>query len=63
MDNLTHALSGALIARATAPAPVEGVTIPLARRVALGAVAASLPDLDFVLGWISPLTYSRTIAA
>lgn len=57
MDNLTHALSGALIARATAPRAVPGETIPLARRVALGAVAASLPDLDFVLNWVSPLTY------
>lgn len=57
MDNLTHALSGALIARATAPRRVEGVTIPLARRVVLGAVAASVPDLDYVLTLVSPLTY------
>lgn len=57
MDNLTHAISGALIARATAPRAQPGVTIPLARRVALGALAASLPDLDFVLNWVSPLTY------
>ena len=57
MDNLTHALSGALIARATAPRPRPGTTIPLARRVALGVVAASLPDLDFVVGWLSPVAY------
>jgi len=57
MDNLTHALSGALIARATAPQPQPGVTIPLGRRVALGVVAASVPDLDFVIGWFSPLSY------
>lgn len=57
MDNLTHALSGVLIARATAPASVEGKTIPLGRRLFLGAIAATVPDLDFVLSWISPLTY------
>ena len=57
MDNLTHAISGALIARATAPHARPGQTIPLARRVVLGAIAASLPDLDFVLSWVSPLTY------
>lgn len=57
MDNVTHAISGALIARATAPRPVPGVTIPLGRRVVLGAIAASLPDIDFVAGWLSPVTY------
>ena len=46
-----------LIARATAPRPRPGTTIPLARRVALGVVAASLPDLDFVVGWLSPVAY------
>jgi inner membrane protein len=57
MDNLTHALSGALIARATAPTPQPGVTIPLGRRIALGTIAASLPDLDIVFSLLSPLTY------
>lgn len=57
MDNLTHALSGALIARLTAPAPRPGITLPLGRRIALGAIAASLPDLDFVVGFFSPLSY------
>jgi inner membrane protein len=57
MDNLTHALSGALIARVTAPRAQPGVTIPLGRRVALGVIAASLPDLDFVVSWFSPLAY------
>jgi inner membrane protein len=57
MDNLTHALSGALIARVTAPKQVPGVTIPLGRRVALGVIAASLPDLDIVFSFLSPLTY------
>ncbi len=57
MDTLTHALSGALLARATAPADRPGETIPLARRVAIGFVAAALPDLDIVVAWISPLAY------
>lgn len=57
MDNLTHALSGALIARATAPPPAPSVTIPLGRRIALGVVAASLPDLDIVFSLLSPLAY------
>ena len=57
MDTLTHALSGALIARATAPTPGTPDTIPLARRVGLGFLAAALPDLDVVTSWISPLSY------
>jgi inner membrane protein len=57
VDNITHALSGALIARVTAPRPQPGITIPLGRRVVLGTIAASLPDLDYVIGWFSPLAY------
>jgi inner membrane protein len=56
VDTLTHALSGALLARATAPAPNENV-IPLRRRVALGALAAAFPDIDVVVSWLSPLSY------
>lgn len=56
MDTLTHALSGALLARATAPSPAANV-IPLRRRVALGALAAAFPDSDVVVSWMSPLSY------
>jgi inner membrane protein len=49
MDTLTHALSGALIARSVAR------TTP--RQVAAGFFAAAAPDLDFVLGFVSPLVY------
>jgi inner membrane protein len=56
MDTLTHALSGALLARATAPAPGPDV-IPLRRRIALGALAAAFPDSDVVASWLSPLSY------
>jgi inner membrane protein len=55
MDTLTHALSGALLARATAPAAPGAIS--LRRRVAAGALAAAFPDVDFVLGLVSPSAY------
>jgi inner membrane protein len=55
MDTLTHALSGALLARATAG--LEKPALPLGRRVAIGAMVAAFPDLDVVTSWISPLSY------
>lgn len=55
MDTLTHALSGALLARATASKDSPPRSIP--RRVAAGFLAAAAPDLDFVLGFVSPLVY------
>src|SRR5579859_6577212 len=55
MDTLTHALSGALLARATAPkSPPAG---SLARRVAAGFLACAAPDLDFVAGFFGPVAY------
>ncbi|MEQ1776363.1 MAG: metal-dependent hydrolase [Burkholderiales bacterium] len=56
MDTLTHALSGALLARATAPTPAADV-IPLRRRIAIGTLAAAFPDIDVVASWLSPLSY------
>lgn len=56
MDTLTHALSGALIARATAPKAAPDA-LPLARRVGIGFLAAAFPDLDIVASYISPLAY------
>jgi inner membrane protein len=55
MDTLTHALSGALLARATAG--LEKPALPVRRRVAIGALVAAFPDLDVVASWISPLAY------
>ena len=55
MDTLTHALSGALLARATAPGDAPPRSLP--RRVAAGFFACAAPDLDFVLGLVSPLLY------
>jgi inner membrane protein len=54
MDTLTHALSGALAARATTPARRR---ISVAARVSAGFVAAALPDTDVVLSYVSPVTY------
>lgn len=56
MDTLTHALSGALIARATAPKAAPDV-LPLGRRIGIGFLAAAFPDLDIVASFISPLAY------
>lgn len=57
MDTLTHALSGALVARATAPRGHTPDVLPLGRRVAVGFLAAAFPDLDILFSFISPLTY------
>lgn len=46
MDPLTHALSGALLARAVVPQGRE-----VARYVAAGSLACMAPDLDFLWTW------------
>jgi inner membrane protein len=55
VDTLTHALSGALLARATAPEEAPPRSIP--RRVAAGFFACGAPDLDFVIGFVGPVEY------
>lgn len=55
MDTLTHALSGALLARATAPKDTPPRSLP--RRIAAGFLACAAPDLDFVTGWLGPVSY------
>lgn len=57
MDTLTHALSGALIARATASREPRPHALPLRRRMVVGAAAAAFPDLDFVTSYMTPLSY------
>lgn len=54
MDTLTHALSGALAARATAPRTAR-ISIPA--RMAAGFFAAAFPDVDWVLAYVSPAAY------
>jgi inner membrane protein len=55
LDTLTHALSGALLARATAPRNAAPRSLP--RRVAAGFFACAAPDLDFVVGFAGPMEY------
>ncbi|MGE0875562.1 MAG: metal-dependent hydrolase [Burkholderiales bacterium] len=55
MDTLTHALSGALSARASVPRDAPPRSIP--RRVAAGFLACAAPDLDFVVAWLGPVAY------
>ena len=55
MDTLTHALSGALLARATEPKDAPPNSLP--RRVAAGFFACAAPDLDFVVGLIGPVEF------
>ncbi len=55
MDTLTHALSGALLARATAG--LEKPALPMGRRIGIGFLVAAFPDSDVVASWISPLAY------
>jgi inner membrane protein len=57
MDTLTHALSGALLARATAPQQSDEKTLPLGRRLFVAFLAAAVPDLDFVINYIGPVEY------
>ncbi|MFQ5993563.1 MAG: metal-dependent hydrolase [Acidiferrobacterales bacterium] len=57
MDTLTHALSGALLARATAPAERRSDQLSNNERMAVGFAAAVFPDVDFFLRFIDPLTY------
>jgi inner membrane protein len=54
---LTHALSGAHIARATAGASERAARLPESRRLAVGAYAAAFPDIDVVASYLSPLAY------
>ena len=57
MDTLTHALSGALLARATAPRDADKGALPLRRRLLIGFLAAAAPDLDFVISYVGPIEY------
>ena len=57
MDTLTHALSGALAARAVSPsAPRPGELAPRDRMI-YGFVAAAFPDCDILLRLFGPLVY------
>lgn len=57
MDTITHALSGALAARACAHGKPSPTSIPVSQRVALGFAAAAFPDSDVLLTLVSPVAY------
>jgi inner membrane protein len=57
MDTLTHALSGALLARATEPNAPRPDQLPRRLRMWVGLWAAAFPDSDFILRFLDPLTY------
>lgn len=57
MDTLTHALSGALLARATEPKHPRPDQLPRRTRMWIGFWAATFPDSDFITRFIDPLTY------
>src|SRR5258706_13716229 len=55
MDTLTHALSGALLARASASKDAPPRSLP--RWIAAGFFACAAPDLDFVASFGGPVSY------
>ena len=57
MDTLTHALSGALLARATEPKAPRTDQLPRRLRMWIGFWAAAFPDSDFIISFINPLAY------
>jgi inner membrane protein len=57
MDTLTHALSGALLASATAPTAPRPDRLPRSVRLWAGFVAAAFPDSDVIFSFLDPLAY------
>jgi inner membrane protein len=55
MDTLTHAMSGTLLACATAPSEPRGDQLTLRERALAGTLAAAFLDSDFILRWITDL--------
>jgi len=60
VDTLTHALSGALAARATEPIAPRPDQLPRRTRMWIGFWAAAFPDSDFIVQLIDPLLYLTT---
>ncbi|WP_139209245.1 metal-dependent hydrolase [Aquisalimonas asiatica] len=57
MDTLTHALSGALAGRATAPRQPRPDQLSLRERTWIGFLAAAAPDIDIVFTLFGHVTY------
>lgn len=56
MDTLTHALSGALLARATKKNNTQ-TGLSLKARIIAGTLAAAFPDIDFIASFFGAITY------
>ena len=56
LDTLTHAISGAVLARATA-GQQRANTLSLKERTVVGGLAAAAPDIDFVLTLFGQVIY------
>lgn len=61
MDTLTHALSGALLARAVTPAYVAPGSPGVNGRMAAGFVAGAFPDIDFAMRAVDTLWYLNAV--
>lgn len=57
MDTITHALSGALLARATEPRQTRAGMPERGPRAWIGALSAAFPDIDYLLNWVDPVVY------
>src|SRR3954469_8515870 len=57
MDTLTHALSGALLGRATASRDPAHGALSVRARMVIGFVSAAFPDSDIVVTPLAPLAY------
>lgn len=57
VDPLTHALAGAALGRATAPAHPGPTALSVRSRVIAGTLAAVFPDVDGLLQFVSPIAY------
>jgi len=60
MDTITHALSGALLGRATAPRQPGPQDLSVRARVLVAGAAAAFPDADSILALASPVLYLTT---
>jgi len=60
MDPLTHMVSGAVLARATAPSSPSPGQLSLRARMLAGFAAAEFPDVDLIVGAYDPLTFLAT---
>ncbi len=57
MDTITHALIGAVTARATTPKHINHEHITIRARMTVGGIAAAFPDTDYVTMLINPLSF------